>query len=122
MGAVLVVCDLFPLAFNPQFLEGLYQPSGAVKLRDKFYIERDADALLKHQVMTWGSMTTIRAPRQTGKSSLLIRGLHHDKPHLINGLKQVMRGDLPDEKLLYRLSSAGLVKGSNHHYTLRCDL
>jgi len=38
--------------FNPQFLEGLYKPSGAVKLRDQFYIERDADAFLKHQVTT----------------------------------------------------------------------
>jgi hypothetical protein len=46
-------------------------------LRDKFYIEREADQHLKRQIIRPGSITTIRAPRQTGKSSLLVRGIFH---------------------------------------------
>jgi len=63
--------------FDPRFLEELEEPGGAVKLRDKFYIEREADARLKREVVKSGTTTTIRAARQTGKSSLLARGVHH---------------------------------------------
>lgn len=63
--------------FDPRLLEQLAVPGGAVRLRDKLYIERPADARLKPQLMKYGSLTTIRAPRQTGKSSLLVRGIHH---------------------------------------------
>lgn len=63
--------------FDPRLLESLEAPGGVVKLRDKFYIERHADALLKREVMKTGSTTTIRASRQTGKSSLLVRGVHN---------------------------------------------
>jgi hypothetical protein len=72
--------------FDPRFLEGLDAPGGAVRLRDKFYIERDADAHLNRQVLKPGTITTIRASRQTGKSSLLVRGAHHA---LQNGTKVV---------------------------------
>jgi hypothetical protein len=63
--------------FDPRFLEELPAPGGVVKLRDKLYIERGADVHLKRQIVKWGSTTTIRAPRQTGKTSLLMRGVHH---------------------------------------------
>ena len=63
--------------FDPRILEELEVPGGAVKLRDRFYIERDADAHLKREVVRAGTITTIRAPRQAGKSSLLVRGVHH---------------------------------------------
>jgi len=63
--------------FDPRFLEELEAPGGAVKLRDKFYIERDADAHLRREVVKSGTTTTIRASRQTGKSSLLVRGVHY---------------------------------------------
>ena len=72
--------------FDPRFLEELEAPGGAVKLRDKFYIERDADARLRHEVVKSGTTTTIRAARQTGKSSLLVRGVHHARQ---NGAKVV---------------------------------
>ncbi len=62
--------------FDPRLLEALEAPGGVVKLRDKFYIERHADALLKREVFKAGSTTTIRASRQTGKSSLLVRGVN----------------------------------------------
>lgn len=64
-------------AFDPRFLKELVVPGGAVRLRDRFYIERDADTRLKEQIVEWGTTSTIRAPRQTGKTSLLMRGIHH---------------------------------------------
>ena len=72
--------------FDPRFLEELEAPGGAVKLRDRFYIERDADGRLKREAVKSGTTTTIRAPRQTGKSSLLVRGVHHARQ---NGAKIV---------------------------------
>jgi hypothetical protein len=64
-------------AFDPRFLEELDAPGGALRVRDQLYIERDADPQLNRQLLRNGSTTTIRAPRQSGKSSLLERGLHH---------------------------------------------
>lgn len=72
--------------FDPRFLEELEAPGGAVKLRDKFYMERDADARLKREIVKSGTTTSIRASRQTGKSSLLVRGMHHARQ---NGAKVV---------------------------------
>lgn len=62
---------------DPRFIEELEVPSGAVRLRSKFYVERGADDKLKREVVKSGTTTTIRASRQTGKSSLLVRGVHH---------------------------------------------
>jgi hypothetical protein len=72
--------------FDPRWLEELEAPGGAVKLRSKFYVERDADARLKREIVKPGTTTTIRAARQTGKSSLLARGVHHARE---NGAKVV---------------------------------
>ncbi len=63
--------------FDPRFLKELAVPGGVVRLSDKLYVERGADAQLKEQIVKWGSTTTIRASRQTGKTSLLMRGIHH---------------------------------------------
>jgi hypothetical protein len=67
--------------FDPRFLEELEAPGGAVKLADKFYIERNADTRLKREILKSGTTTTIRASRQTGKSSLLVRGMHHAREY-----------------------------------------
>ena len=67
--------------FDPAMLE---VPGGAVKLCDRFYIEREADGRLKEQMVKWGTTTTIRAPRQTGKTSLLARGIQHAREQGIN--------------------------------------
>jgi serine/threonine protein kinase len=67
--------------FDPRILETLETPGGVVKLRDKFYIERDADALLKREIIKPGTTTTIRASRQMGKSSLMVRGMQHARDH-----------------------------------------
>lgn len=61
--------------FDPRFLEELPIPGGAVTLRDNLYVEREADAQLKREIGKWGVTLTIRAPRQTGKTSLLMRGV-----------------------------------------------
>lgn len=71
-------------AFDPRSLKELAVPGGAVKLRDRFYLEREVDAQLKSQVITWGSTTTIRAPRQTGKTSLLMRGIKFAREQKVN--------------------------------------
>lgn len=62
--------------FDPRILEVLEAPGGVVKLRDTFYIERHADDQLKREIIKAGTTTTIRAARQTGKSSLLVRGVN----------------------------------------------
>lgn len=61
---------------DPRFVETLREPGGGVKLRSEFYIERDADRRLQRELQKAEGVTvTIRAPRQTGKTSLLIRGI-----------------------------------------------
>jgi hypothetical protein len=63
--------------FDPRLLKRLRAPGGAVRIRSKFYVERDSDRRLQDEIIQWGSTISIRAPRQTGKTSLLIRGLRH---------------------------------------------
>jgi hypothetical protein len=55
-------------------------PSGAVGLSDTFYMERQADIDLRHELSRPGRSQpgrtiTITGPRQVGKTSLLIRGI-----------------------------------------------
>ncbi|MCA9965127.1 MAG: AAA-like domain-containing protein [Anaerolineales bacterium] len=66
--------------FDPRLLARLRTPGGAVHLRDKFYVERQTDGQLRQEldkIDFEGVTITIRAPRQTGKTSLLIRGIRH---------------------------------------------
>jgi hypothetical protein len=53
-------------------------------LGDRFYVERDSDAKLKRAIIKNGETVTIRASRQTGKSSLLARGIHHAHNNMSN--------------------------------------
>ena len=64
---------------DPRFLDELETPGGTVKLKDTLYVSREADERLKREIAKQGTTTTIRAARQTGKSSLLIRGVQHAK-------------------------------------------
>ncbi len=64
-------------SYDPRFVTALVVPGGAVKPNDTLYVERETDAQLKAQITKQGTTTTIRAPRQTGKTSLLMRGIHH---------------------------------------------
>ena len=61
---------------DPRFLEVLHEPGGAVRARSDFYVARAGDELLRRELAkNHGTTTTIRAPRQSGKSSLLVRGI-----------------------------------------------
>ena len=53
----------------------LEAPTGAVRSDSFFYVLRQEDEALKAQVLKAGTTTTIRAGRQTGKTSLLMRGI-----------------------------------------------
>ncbi|MBN1219126.1 MAG: AAA-like domain-containing protein [Anaerolineae bacterium] len=79
-------------AFDSYLLETSDVPTGTVSLRSKFYIEREEDALLKNQVVKRRSITTIQAPRQTGKSSLLERGLHYARKNEVKVIKLDLQG------------------------------
>jgi hypothetical protein len=63
--------------FDPRIIEELAPPGGTVSLRDRLYVERNDDMRLRQHVMRPGSIATIRASRQTGKSSLLVRGIQY---------------------------------------------
>ncbi|MFQ5615695.1 MAG: AAA-like domain-containing protein [Anaerolineales bacterium] len=53
----------------------LETPTGVVRADSPFYIERHGDEQLRRQILSLGTTTTIRAGRQAGKTSLLIRGV-----------------------------------------------
>lgn len=72
---------------DPRSLIHLPSPGGPVKFRDKFYVEREGDGILKSNLVQMGTTSIIRAPRQSGKTSLLIWSLHHAKEQ---GAKVVM--------------------------------
>lgn len=60
---------------DPRFIETLFEPGGAVRPR-AIYVERSGDELLRRELAKpHGTTTTIRATRQAGKSSLLVRGV-----------------------------------------------
>ena len=65
--------------FDARILDELQMPGGTVRLKDRFYIERDEDIRLKNEVKRLGTTVTIRAARQSGKSSLLVRGIREAK-------------------------------------------
>jgi hypothetical protein len=59
-----------------RFLDTLRDPFGTVRLHSEFYIEREDDGRFYRELRKpYGTTTTINAPRQSGKSSLLIRGI-----------------------------------------------
>jgi hypothetical protein len=63
---------------SAEFLANLYIPDGAEDLESKFYIRRAANLLLDNELnKPRGQTIHIRADRQTGKTSLLIRGVQH---------------------------------------------
>jgi AAA domain-containing protein/TIR domain-containing protein len=51
----------------------LETPGGTMEPESKFYVERDADRIAEATIQRQGVTITIKAPRQMGKSSLLMR-------------------------------------------------
>lgn len=63
-------------------LSELTPPDGPINPNDSIYIEREADIRLKREIVKrGGNIITIRAPRQTGRTSLLVRGIEHAHQH-----------------------------------------
>jgi uncharacterized protein with PIN domain len=61
---------------DPRFVATLREPGGAVSVRSEFYVERVEDDDLRRELSKpYGTTSTIRAPRQSGKTSLLFRGI-----------------------------------------------
>ncbi len=58
--------------FDPRALSA---PGGTLRLDDPFYLERVADAVVTERAGLRGETVVIKAPRQMGKSSLLMRYL-----------------------------------------------
>lgn len=50
---------------------------GAVPLDSQFYITRPTDEAFRQAIARQDSIVVVKGPRQTGKTSLLARGLHH---------------------------------------------
>lgn len=63
--------------FDPQWLKELDASGGAVPLDSQFYVERQADAEAKEQLLRAGVTIRIKGSRQMGKTSLLARLLQH---------------------------------------------
>ncbi len=49
------------------------RPDGTLQVESRFYIERPADAACRREIARGGATIVIKAPRQIGKSSLLVR-------------------------------------------------
>ena len=62
--------------FDPAMIENMDAPGGTLRISDPFYVERDGDHRIHKQMAKNGSTVIIRASHQTGKSSLLARGLN----------------------------------------------
>lgn len=65
------------LGNKSETLMKLEMPKGTVPLNSHFYVRRQADEALEQQLDKPGTITTIRGARQTGKTSLLIRGVDY---------------------------------------------
>ncbi|MBV8208180.1 MAG: AAA-like domain-containing protein [Acidobacteria bacterium] len=51
--------------------------SGAISIDSPFYIEREADSRIRQAIAGAESVLLIKGPRQSGKTSLLARVIHH---------------------------------------------
>lgn len=60
---------------DPRFIPQLEPETGTLKLSSRFYVRRQADEVLERQVQGVGTTTSIKGPRQMGKSSLLARAV-----------------------------------------------
>jgi hypothetical protein len=64
-------------AFDPNWLDQLEAPGGAIRLASPFYVERDTDKEAKQKTLKMGVTLRVKGGRQTGKTSLLARLYQH---------------------------------------------
>ena len=81
-------------------------PSGTVDPESKFYIAREGDALCQTDIANQGITITIKAPRQLGKSSLLVRTMERakaaDKTMAFLDFQLLDRGTLESPESFFR--------------------
>lgn len=85
----------------------LAYPSGAVKLSDAFYIERQCDRDVHPEIIHPGRTITMTGPRQVGKTSLLIRAVQtavqaHDARVIYLDLQTVRQETLAEPNLFFQ--------------------
>ncbi len=88
----------------------LEMPEGTMDVESEFYIERPADAIALEAIKRHGVTMTIKAPRQMGKSSLLIRTISTvtDKQVAFLDFQLFDRQALADADLFFRQFCAWL--------------
>lgn len=102
-------------SFDPRILE---IPAGAVKLQSPFYIRRDGDERMERQIQGDGGTITIRAGRQMGKTSLLVRAAHFAKQQG----QRVVYIDFQQIKSEFRNSLDNLLRYMADEINLRLNL
>ncbi len=60
-------------SFDSNWLNELEAPEGTVKLRSKFYVQRENEPTWLDKVLRWGETIRVKGAHQMGKSSLLAR-------------------------------------------------
>ncbi|MDW8217955.1 MAG: AAA-like domain-containing protein [Acidobacteriota bacterium] len=98
---------------SQQTLE-LKEPGGALGLESRLYIVRDADREVLQAVYRRDSIVLIKGGRQTGKTSLLARGLHE--------VRQKMAGVTAALTDFQKLSEAELATAETFFKALGCLL
>jgi AAA-like domain/CHAT domain len=75
-----VARDIGPQSYLPLSVIPLEDPEGSVPLESSFYVERPPiEDDCYERILRPGALIRIKAPRQMGKSSLMVRILHHAK-------------------------------------------
>ncbi|MCW5939726.1 MAG: AAA-like domain-containing protein [Fimbriimonadaceae bacterium] len=87
-------------------------PGGAVPLDSKFYIDRPTDHLVKRAIETCDSIVLVKAPRQTGKTSLLARAAQFaragERRLVLSDFQTMSASQLHSEETLYKGLASGL--------------
>lgn len=114
----------------------LEKPHGTMRPDSRFYIIRDADEKAINYIQDQGGITVIKAPRQTGKSSLLLRALNQgDKKFIFLDFQLLDKATLSNPDIFYRRFCSWIgarlrlpdrveefwQKHESHSYPLRCQ-
>jgi hypothetical protein len=89
------------------------------------YLTRQALYSLISQRLTWNSLTQVAASDQGpfGRHLRFYRDALQTQPQLVKAMKHVIeQHKLSDEKIIYRLVTAGLIKEVAGEYVCRCKL
>jgi hypothetical protein len=89
------------------------------------YLTHKALFTIVTEKLSWAELVNI-AITDDGPFGIHLRRQYRlllDQPNLQEALRQIISANTcADDRAIYRLSRAGLIKGIANHYTLRCDL